>query len=88
MPSHPHPNPLPQGEREPEVTSAHGVIAKSTVFYLLRPLTGATDEVVAVHIGMSNLISGSLPEERVRPTAFPPPSGDDLADPADGIEGT
>src|SRR5271157_234604 len=26
--------------------------------HLLRPLTGATDEVVAVHAGMSNLISG------------------------------
>src|SRR5271157_5200720 len=56
--------------------------------YLLRPLTGATDEVVAVHIGMSNLISGSLPEERVRSATFPPPSGGDQVDPADGIRGT
>ncbi len=29
--------------------------------YLLRPLTGATDEVVAVHVGMSNLISRHYP---------------------------
>ena len=56
--------------------------------YLLRPLTGATDEVVAVHIGMSNLISGSLPEERVRSATFPPPSGGDQVGPADGIRGT
>src|SRR5208337_2729816 len=55
--------------------------------YLLRPLTGATDEVVAVHAGMSNLISGTLPEERVRSATFPPPTKDDLADGADGIEG-
>src|SRR5208283_3444537 len=53
-----------------------------TDVYILRPLTGATDEVVAVHIGMSNLISGSLPEERVRSAAFPPPTVDDLADAA------
>jgi hypothetical protein len=51
-------------------------------------LTGATDEVVAVHVGMSNLISGTLPEERVRSATFPPPSGDHLADAADGIRGT
>ncbi len=55
--------------------------------YLLRPLTGATDEVVAVHAELSNLISGTLPEERVRPATFPPPTTDDLADAADGMEG-
>src|SRR5271157_2988067 len=34
MPSSPHPNPLPRGEREPEVPSAKGVIANSTVLTL------------------------------------------------------
>jgi len=56
--------------------------------YMLRPLTGATAEVVAVHVGMSNLISGTLPEERVRSATFPPPTTDDLADAADGNRGT
>jgi len=59
-----------------------------TDVHLLRPLTGATDKVVAVHVGISNLISGSLPEERVRSATFPPPSGGDQAGPAEGIRGT
>jgi len=58
-----------------------------TDVYLLRPLTGATDEVVAIDAGLSNLIRGTLPDERVRPATFPPPTTDDLADAADGIEG-
>src|SRR5208337_3447394 len=31
VPSPPHPDPLPRGEREPEVLSTKGVIANSTV---------------------------------------------------------
>lgn len=50
--------------------------------YLLRPLTGATDEVVALHKGLSDLIGYSLPEERLRPAVFPLPTVDDLADSA------
>ena len=38
---------------------------------LLRPLTGATDEVVAVHKGLTDLIGYSFPEERVRSAKFP-----------------
>src|SRR5271157_4292875 len=34
MPSPPHPNPLPRGEREPEVPSDKGVISNSTVLGL------------------------------------------------------
>ena len=34
VPSPPHPNPLPRGEREPEVPSTKGVIATSTVLAL------------------------------------------------------
>jgi hypothetical protein len=34
VPSPPHPNPLPRGEREPEVPSDKGVIADSTVLRL------------------------------------------------------
>ncbi len=56
--------------------------SERTDVHLLRPLTGATDKVVAVHVGMSNLISGSLPEEQVHSATFPPPSTDDLADAA------
>lgn len=38
---------------------------------VLQPLTGATDEVVAVHKRLMDLIGYSLPEERVRPATFP-----------------
>lgn len=48
--------------------------------YLLRPLTGATDDVIAVHKGLSNLIGYELGEERVRPSKFDPPTTDDLSD--------
>lgn len=50
--------------------------------HLLRPLTGATDEVVAVHRQLADLIGYALPEERVRSATFPLPSPDDLSDAA------
>jgi superfamily II DNA or RNA helicase len=50
--------------------------------HLLRPLTGATDEVVAIHRRLSDLIAYSLPEERLRPASFPLPTADDLSDAA------
>ncbi|HEX3249180.1 MAG TPA: helicase-related protein [Pyrinomonadaceae bacterium] len=50
--------------------------------YLLRPLTGATDEIVAVHRGLSNLIGYELGEERVRTSQFNPPTVEDLSDAA------
>ena len=50
--------------------------------YRLRPLTGATGDVVAIHKQLSNLIGADLPEERLRPATFPPPTADDLADAA------
>jgi superfamily II DNA or RNA helicase len=48
----------------------------------LRPLAGATDEVVAIHRGLTTLVGYDLPEERVRPSAFPPPSAEDVSDAA------
>ncbi|MBI3067481.1 MAG: hypothetical protein HYY79_00875, partial [Betaproteobacteria bacterium] len=50
--------------------------------HLLRPLAGALDEVVAIHQQLTNLVGYDLPEERVRPSRFQPPSADDLADAA------
>src|SRR5207244_7228754 len=50
--------------------------------HLLRPLTGTTHEVVAVHKQLTNLIGYDLPEERVRSATFPLPSLEDLADAA------
>lgn len=50
--------------------------------YLLRPLTGATDEVVAVHKRLSDLVAFTLGEERLHSATFPPPTTDDLADAA------
>lgn len=52
---------------------------RSDVF-LLRPLTGATDEVVAIHKGLAKLIGQSLPDENLRTATFPLPTTDDLAD--------
>jgi hypothetical protein len=50
--------------------------------YRLRPLTGATDEVVAIHKKLTDLIGSALPEERVRSATFPLPTVDDLSDAA------
>jgi superfamily II DNA or RNA helicase len=49
---------------------------------VLRPLTGATDELVAVHKGLTDLVGYSFPEERVRSAKFPPPTPDDLSNAA------
>lgn len=48
----------------------------------LRPLTGATDEYVAVHRRLSDLVAYTLPEEKIRPATFPLPTEQDLADAA------
>lgn len=45
----------------------------------LRPLTGATDEMVAVHKKLTDLIGYSFPEERVRSAKFPPPLPGDIS---------
>ncbi len=50
--------------------------------HLLRPLTGATDEVVAIHKGLTDLIGYALPEERIRSASFPLPTPQDLSDAA------
>jgi len=50
--------------------------------YLLRPLTGATDEVVALHKGLTDLLGYTLPQERPRPATFPLPATEDVADAA------
>lgn len=54
----------------------------SSDVHLLQPLTGATDEVIAVHKQLTDLIGYDLPEERVRSATFPLPSLEDLADAA------
>ncbi len=48
--------------------------------YLLRPLTGATDEVVAVHKHLTDIVGYTFPEERVRSASFPLPTDEDLSD--------
>ncbi len=50
--------------------------------HLLRPLTGATDEFIAVHKRLADLISYDLTEERLRSATFPLPTANDLADAA------
>jgi hypothetical protein len=44
------------------------------------PLTGATDEIVAVHRTLADLVGYELPTERVRPATFPVPTPGDLSD--------
>ena len=48
----------------------------------LRPLTGATDDLVAVHRQLSDLVASELPEERLRSATFPLPTPGDVADAA------
>jgi len=48
--------------------------------YLLRPLTGVTDEAVALHKGLTNLLAYTLPEERLQPATFPLPTPNDVSD--------
>lgn len=49
---------------------------------LLRPLTGALDEVVALHCALTELIGFTFTDELVRSATFPLPTADDLADAA------
>ncbi|MGQ9576271.1 MAG: helicase-related protein [Thermoguttaceae bacterium] len=50
--------------------------------HLLRPLTGATDEHIAVHKRLADLISYELAEEKLQSATFPLPTAGDLADAA------
>lgn len=42
--------------------------------YALRPLTGAVDETLTLHKGLTDLLGYSLSEERPRPAEFPLPT--------------
>ncbi len=46
----------------------------------LRPLTGAVDETIAVHLRLSDIVAYSFPEERIQSASFPLPSPGDLSD--------
>lgn len=50
--------------------------------HLLRPLAGATDEVVAIHKRLADVIGYELPAERPKPSRFQLPTPDDLSDAA------
>jgi superfamily II DNA or RNA helicase len=54
--------------------------SESDAVHLLRPLTGAMDDVVAINRRIADLVGYSLPEERVRPATFPLPTSADLSD--------
>ena len=54
--------------------------SESADTHLLRPLTGAMDDVVAIHKGLTNLVGSNLPEERITPSVFQPPNTNDLSD--------
>ena len=47
---------------------------------LLRPLTGTSDDVVAVHRRLSELVGYTLPSERISPSQFPLPTADSVGD--------
>lgn len=46
----------------------------------LRPLTGSISDSVKIHKNLSNLISYSLPFERIEPSVFPLPKADNVSD--------
>ncbi|MDW8319638.1 MAG: helicase-related protein, partial [Anaerolineae bacterium] len=48
--------------------------------YALRPLTGAIDETLTLHRGLTDLLGYTLPEERPRPATFPLPTPEDVSD--------
>ncbi|MGA4643457.1 helicase-related protein [Limisphaera sp. 4302-co] len=50
--------------------------------FVLRPLTGTTDDVVKVHRRLASVVGYELPFERVTPASFPLPTPDDIADAA------
>jgi superfamily II DNA or RNA helicase len=50
--------------------------------YLLRPLAGTTDETVAVHRVLSQILGFRLPSEVVKQSVFPLPSEQDISDAA------
>ena len=56
--------------------------AETDDVWALRPLTGADDDVVHIHKGLSNLIRYTLPFEQVESSVFPLPTADDVADAA------
>jgi superfamily II DNA or RNA helicase len=45
----------------------------------LRPLTGATDEVVALNRKLADLAGDTFPAERVKSSQFPPPAATDIS---------
>jgi len=56
--------------------------AESEEVWVLRPLTGTTEEVVKVHKRLSELIAYELPFERVEPALFPLPTAERVSDAA------
>lgn len=48
--------------------------------YALRPLTGAVDDTLVLHRGLTDLLGYTLPEERPRPAQFPLPKPEDVSD--------
>jgi len=58
------------------------VIASEEDVLLLRPLTGTSEDVVAVHRRLSTLLGGALPTEHVVASSFPLPDVHDVADAA------
>ncbi|MBC7216736.1 MAG: DEAD/DEAH box helicase [Candidatus Caldatribacterium sp.] len=56
------------------------VVSEGEERILLRPLTGTSDEVVAVHRRLCNLLGYTFPSERLSPSQFPLPKVDSVAD--------
>jgi superfamily II DNA or RNA helicase len=48
--------------------------------YALRPLTGAADEILTLHKGLTDLLGYTLPEERLDSATFPLPRPEDVSD--------
>ena len=56
------------------------IVSKENSALKLRPLTGTTEEHIAVHRDILRLVESAIPEEHLEPAVFPLPSKDDISD--------
>ena len=58
------------------------IVGKEDSVLKLRPLTGITEEHIAVHRDILRLVGTDMPEEQLKPSVFPLPSKHDISDAA------
>jgi len=58
------------------------IVGKEDSVLKLRPLTGTTEEHIAIHRDILRLVGAGMPEEQLKPSVFPLPSEQDISDAA------